>query len=224
MVTPAKATGTSRSPGSRLELLSGYVASALTPSCMRLMSSLSRMQPLTMTPDHPFCTPIIASWSPSRAQRMEAPPSTTSTRASPGSPSAFLTSGLFSKHRTVEALPLNRSNPPRSLKIGSAICTFRSTVRSTGSGTCTSHRSAVAAREASGGGWTGTVATPRRMALLLLTCCCTSRLPAELQEAAGRTSAAARAARECSIMRANAILGIYWVWMSARGQDPGARD
>lgn len=43
-------TGTSESPGSRLLLFRGYVPSALTPSGIFAMSSLSLMQPLMITP------------------------------------------------------------------------------------------------------------------------------------------------------------------------------
>lgn len=49
-MTPPKLTGTFCSPGSRLELFSGYVASALTPSGIFAMSAESRMQPLMMMP------------------------------------------------------------------------------------------------------------------------------------------------------------------------------
>lgn len=51
-VTPAIVTGTSDRPGSRLLLLSGYVPRAFTPSGILAMSSLSRIQPLMMTPCH----------------------------------------------------------------------------------------------------------------------------------------------------------------------------
>lgn len=54
-ITPAKDTGTSRKPGSRLLLLRGYVASALTPRLMALISSESRMQPFTINPCSKKC-------------------------------------------------------------------------------------------------------------------------------------------------------------------------
>ena len=47
---PANETGTSRRPGSRLELFSGYVLSALTPKGILEMSSESRMHPLIIIP------------------------------------------------------------------------------------------------------------------------------------------------------------------------------
>jgi hypothetical protein len=50
MQVPAIQTGTSRSPGSRLLLFKGYVASAFTPRFILLISSESRMQPFTIKP------------------------------------------------------------------------------------------------------------------------------------------------------------------------------
>jgi len=55
--TPASVTGTSASPGSRLELFSGYAASAFTPSGSVAMIAESRTQPLMMMP----CAPA-GSW------------------------------------------------------------------------------------------------------------------------------------------------------------------
>eukprot|EP00963_Diacronema_lutheri_P011332 scaffold1368_cov333-Pavlova_lutheri.AAC.27 len=150
--TPAKLTGTSRSPLSRLEDLRGCVAMAFTPRSILPMSSESLMHPFTSTPLHPFLTAMAARLSPSTAHRSEPPPSTTSTRPFPGSSSAARTKGLFSKHLTVDTFPWNPYRPPRSRKMGCAICTFPCVTTSTGSGTCTSQRSAVPPLVASGGG------------------------------------------------------------------------
>ena len=61
---------------------------------------------------HPFSTAMAAMLSPSRAHRMDAPPSTTRTRPSPFSSRDARTRGLFSKHLTVAARPEKAVRPP----------------------------------------------------------------------------------------------------------------
>src|SRR5690554_1493831 len=64
-----------------------------------------------------------ASMSPSRARRMEPPPSTTMTLPVPSSSTSSLTTELSSKHLTVTISPPKESWPPKLLNIGSTTAT-----------------------------------------------------------------------------------------------------
>eukprot|EP00878_Enallax_costatus_P044355 GHUV01052893.1.p1 GENE.GHUV01052893.1~~GHUV01052893.1.p1 ORF type:complete len:143 (-),score=1.21 GHUV01052893.1:514-942(-) len=97
-LTPCISTSTCVCPWSAafLLLFSGWVARAFTPRDILDMASLSRMGPFTTTPFQPFLTPSSARASPTSAHFIDAPPSTTSTRPSPGPSRAFLTRVLHS--------------------------------------------------------------------------------------------------------------------------------
>jgi hypothetical protein len=63
---------------------------------------------------------ICASTSPTKAQRKEPPPSTTSTRPSPGFANSALTNTLSSNTLTVCTEPLSCERPPKWANIGSS--------------------------------------------------------------------------------------------------------
>jgi hypothetical protein len=76
------------------------------------MAFESRMQPYTMMPVQPFFTASSASWSPTSAQRIEAPPSITSTRLFPALSTALRTKELSSKIFSVVIGPPKDGRPP----------------------------------------------------------------------------------------------------------------
>ena len=82
-----------------------YAASAFTPSSIDSRISTSRTQPLISRPCQPFFAAFAASRSPSRARRIEPPPSTTITRPAPSLPTRSLTIELSSKQLTVTISP-----------------------------------------------------------------------------------------------------------------------
>ena len=85
---------------------------------------MSRSQPYRVhnrrSPHRPsrFFSAAIPRFPPSRARRNDPPPSTTSTRPSPGESTAAFTSELSSKHLMVLTGPLNFRTAPKSLKTG----------------------------------------------------------------------------------------------------------
>src|SRR5690606_36243321 len=92
--------------------------SAMTPISICAISSTSRTQPYTTTPAQPLSIADCAIISPSNAQRIEPPPSTTKTLPLPSLslPSLFnkdFTRLLSSKHFTVTISPQNLSLPPK---------------------------------------------------------------------------------------------------------------
>eukprot|EP00968_Pinguiococcus_pyrenoidosus_P012793 scaffold1136_cov260-Pinguiococcus_pyrenoidosus.AAC.24 len=110
---------------------------------MPRMISLSRMQPKMMMPDQPFFAAKAARLSPSRAQRLDPPPSTTSTFPTPSLRTIWRTRTFASKHVTVTAWPQKRSRAPKSAKDPEgAMQTTRGSLLNA------SHRSAVAGASA----------------------------------------------------------------------------
>ena len=88
-------------------ILAGLVFKALIPISISLIILLSLMQPNTIIPSQPLSIPFCAKRSPTKAQRSDPPPSTTSTFLVPLSPNVVLTNELSSWHFIVTISPPN---------------------------------------------------------------------------------------------------------------------
>src|SRR3989344_3396943 len=116
--TPWICTATSRCPSPRRSVGNGINPSARRPTAAAFSSATSRTQPSTTRPAQPLRAAAAARLPPTRARRSDPPPSTTSTRPSPGDSTAALTCVLSSWHLTVLTGPANAATPPKLWKTG----------------------------------------------------------------------------------------------------------
>src|SRR5450830_866297 len=116
--TPWISTATSRWPSPRFSVGKGIKASARIPTASTLSSATSRTHPSTTMPAQPLRAAALARLPPTNARRKEPPPSTTSTRPSPGESTACLTHVLSSNTFTVLTGPQKAAKPPKALNTG----------------------------------------------------------------------------------------------------------
>lgn len=109
---PSKFTGACASPTPELPPRIGTFAMAKTPKSICRNASTSRTAPRMRTPAQPFPWPNRAIFSPSKATRVEAPPSTTSIRPCPGLSSRSRSSPASSKVRMQAMGPMAARRPP----------------------------------------------------------------------------------------------------------------
>jgi NAD(P)-dependent dehydrogenase (short-subunit alcohol dehydrogenase family) len=111
--TPTTASGRRPRSAPRYALGRPGGVRALAPRSISAVSArVSRTAPSMTIPAHPFRAARSASWSPTRAQCNDAPPSTTSTAPPPGSATSCRSSAMSSWQRRVRIGPSNSARPP----------------------------------------------------------------------------------------------------------------